>query len=88
VSVLSKNKFPHRVHDDKHAVRKCIVPSSGSPKDLDELVRMLRHKYRISEGREWVTACVLSAEGTFGLPEDGAPAAPKHVGARLIILNI
>jgi hypothetical protein len=22
--------------------------------------------------------------GYFGLPEDGAPAAPKHIGARLI----
>jgi hypothetical protein len=24
------------------------------------------------------------SSGSFGLPEDGAPAAPKHVGARLI----
>jgi hypothetical protein len=112
-------------------------PSSGSPKDSDEIVRMLRHKCRISEGWEWVTSvcchlkepsvtecdrvwpsvtecdrvwpsvtecdrvwpsvieCVLRltthrcsirtiSSGSFGLPEDGAPAAPKHVGARLI----
>jgi hypothetical protein len=25
-----------------------------------------------------------TVSGFFGLPEDGAPAAPKHVGARLI----
>jgi hypothetical protein len=43
---------------------------------------MLRHKCRISEGRTWITICVLSAEGT---EEDGAPAAPKHVAARLIV---
>jgi hypothetical protein len=35
-----------------------------SPKYPDEIVRMLRHKCRISEGREWITVCVLSAEGT------------------------
>jgi hypothetical protein len=29
-------------------------PSSGSPKDPDEIVRMLRYKCRISEGREWI----------------------------------
>jgi hypothetical protein len=45
---------------------------------------MLRHKCRISDGREWITVCVLLAEGTFGLPEDGAHTAPKHVGATLI----
>jgi hypothetical protein len=39
------------------------APSSGSPKDSDEIVRMLRHKCRISEGMEWITVCVLSAEG-------------------------
>jgi hypothetical protein len=30
------------------------APSSGSPKYPDEIVRMLRHKCRISEGREWI----------------------------------
>jgi hypothetical protein len=38
------------------------APSSGSPKYPDEIVRMLRHKCRISEDREWTTLCVLSAE--------------------------
>jgi hypothetical protein len=39
------------------------TPSSGSPKDPDEIVRMLRHECQISEGREWIPS-VLSAEGT------------------------
>jgi hypothetical protein len=58
--------------------------SSGSPNYPSEIVRMLRHKCRISEGREWITVCVFSAKGYFGLPEHGAPAASKHVGASLI----
>jgi hypothetical protein len=58
------------------------APASGSPEDPDEIVRTLHHKCRISEGREWITVCVLSVEGTEC--EDGAPAAPKHVAARLI----
>jgi hypothetical protein len=43
---------------------------------------------RMSEGGEWLTVCVLSAEGTeweFGLHEDGAPAVPKHVRATVIL---
>jgi hypothetical protein len=43
-----------------------VAPSSGSPKDPDETMRMLRHMCRISEGREWITVCVLSAEETLG----------------------
>jgi hypothetical protein len=39
----------------------------GAPKDTDEIVHMLRHKCRISEGRGWITVCVLSAEGTRSL---------------------
>jgi hypothetical protein len=36
--------------------------SSGSPKDPDEIVRMLHYKFRLSEGREGITVCVLSGE--------------------------
>jgi hypothetical protein len=41
------------------------APSSGGPKYPDEIVRMLRHKCRLIEGREWITVCVLSALGSF-----------------------
>jgi hypothetical protein len=41
-----------------------------------------------SERREWITVCVHTLRtislGYFGLPEDGAAEAPKHMGARLI----
>jgi hypothetical protein len=37
--------------------------------------------YVISEGRERIRTI---SSGYFGLPEDGAPAAPKHVAATLI----
>jgi hypothetical protein len=40
------------------------APSSRSPKDPDKMVRMLRHKCQINEGRESITVCMLSAEGT------------------------
>jgi hypothetical protein len=69
----------------------------GAQKDPDEIVRMLRHKCRISEGRKWIPSTPYlhlfgTCDGAYaqfhqdplGLPEDGAPAAPKHVGARLI----
>jgi hypothetical protein len=36
------------------------APSSRGPKDRDEIVRMLRYKCRISEGRQWITVGVLS----------------------------
>jgi hypothetical protein len=78
-----------------------------SPKYPDEIVRMYVISAELSEGRQWITVCVLSAEGTdcdsppslnsalmthirtissgyFGLTEDGAAAAPKHVGTKLI----
>jgi hypothetical protein len=39
--------------------------SSGSPKNPDEIVRMLRHKCRISEGREWIlSVCCQPADNT------------------------
>jgi hypothetical protein len=52
------------------------APSSGNLNHPDETVRMQRHKCRISESREWITVCVLSAEGTECEHTDGIHSLP------------